>query len=63
MAPVDQDGGDLANTDPSGNMAERVQFEKKHPEQVSQWPQWRKVTIDVRGHFALHVITVGDDAG
>lgn len=55
----------LTEPNPTGDQGALQQFEQdpNNQEQVSQWPQWRKVTINVRGYFSVHVITVaGDDA-
>jgi outer membrane protein OmpA-like peptidoglycan-associated protein len=53
----------LQEPDPTGDEEERTKFEQEHQEQVAQWPQWRKVTINIRGHFSVHVVTVADEAG
>jgi hypothetical protein len=49
----------LQESDPTGNPADRAKFEKEHQEQVALWPLWRKVEVNIRGHFSVHVVTVG----
>jgi hypothetical protein len=49
----------LWESDPTGNPADRAKFEKEHQEQVALWPLWRKVEVNIRGHFSVHVVTVG----
>jgi hypothetical protein len=59
---VDPKEGNLDEPDPTGDQDQLQAFEQAHTDQVSMWPQWRKVEINIRGHFYVHVITVDGDS-